>query len=65
MPAAYAAGVISVWALNTETRYGKLPLGPWRLKVTVFASVAILLYSDQTRQVLRLGGRAREAAKAS
>jgi hypothetical protein len=31
---------MSVWALNTDTRYGKFPLPPARLKVTVFASVA-------------------------
>ena len=32
--------MISVWALNTDTRYGKLPLPPARVKVTVFGSVA-------------------------
>ena len=32
--------MISVWALNTDTRYGKLPFAPGRVKVTVLASVA-------------------------
>ena len=30
-----AAGVISDWALKTDTRYGKLPLALTRFKVTV------------------------------
>ena len=32
--------MISVWALNTETRYGKFPFAPSRVKVTVLSSVA-------------------------
>src|SRR5262245_12050807 len=32
---------MSVCALKTETRYGKLPLPPARVNVTVFASVAL------------------------
>src|SRR5438093_5917206 len=40
VPVANAVGVISDWALNTDTRYGKLPLAPARVNVTVFGSVA-------------------------
>ena len=40
VPAAYALGVISDWALKTDTRYGKLPFALTSVKVTVFGSVA-------------------------
>ena len=32
--------MISVWALNTDTRYGKLPFAPASVNMTVFASLA-------------------------
>src|SRR3954471_13051124 len=41
VPATYALGVISVCALKTDTRYGKLPFALRSLNTTVFASLAV------------------------
>ena len=42
VPAAYAAGVMSDCALNTDTRYGKLPFAPSSVNSTVVGSTALV-----------------------